>query len=68
VPTTSIATAWVTNHATKADGKCPDGTTKHTKSLDKKKQPATKKVRSDEIVDKSGPLVYMGDQRLMPSP
>jgi hypothetical protein len=68
VPTMPIATAWDANHSAKTDSKHLDGTTKRTKPLDEEKQPAAKKVRSDEIVDKSGPLVYTGDQRLMPSP
>jgi hypothetical protein len=68
VPTTSIATAWETNHVAKADSKRPDGAAKRTKSLEDDKHPAAKKARSDELVDKSGPLVYTGEQRLMPSP
>jgi hypothetical protein len=68
VPSTSIATAWDTNHATKSDTKRPDGTSKCYKTPEEDKQPAPKKPRPDKVIDKSGPLIYTGDQKLMPSP
>jgi hypothetical protein len=67
VPVTAIATAWEAHRARERNPK-PDPTApKRTPRLDDA-LPNPKRVRTDENVDKSGPLVYSGDQKLMPSP
>jgi hypothetical protein len=67
VPVTAIATAWEAHRARERPSKLDPTVTKRALRLDDA-PPNPKCARADEIVDKSGPLVYTGDQKLMPSP
>jgi hypothetical protein len=67
VPVTAIATAWDAHRAREHSSKPESTVPKQTLHLDDT-LPNTKRARADEPIDKSVPLVYNGDQKLMPSP
>jgi hypothetical protein len=67
VPVTAIATAWDTHRTRERSSKPEPTIPKRAPHLDNT-LPNAKHACADEPIDKSGPLVYTGDQNLMPSP
>ena len=67
-PITAIASAWDANQARDRSSKTEPGSKKSITGSMEPDPTATKKSHHGETVDKSGPLIYTGDSKLMPSP
>lgn len=63
----ATAKAWEANHAKEPPLKSDASATKRAPRANDA-YPTPKRRRTNKPVDKSGPLVYTGDQKLMPSP
>jgi hypothetical protein len=67
VPVTAIATAWEAHRAREHSSK-PNLVASKCAPCTDDSLPNPKQTRTEEPVNKSGSLVYTGDQKLMPSP